>query len=78
VARLDQVRSGSVFDGMLAYALLEAYGVTGDPAHLAGARVVLDELEAIPPPSVSSMAASWRQWASPASTPAPGIRIARR
>jgi hypothetical protein len=48
VARLDQVRSGSVFDGMLAYALLEAYGVTGDPAHLAAARVVLDELEAIP------------------------------
>jgi hypothetical protein len=48
VARLDQVRSGSVFDGMLAYALLEAYDVTGDPAHLAAARVVLDELEAIP------------------------------
>jgi hypothetical protein len=48
VARLDQVRSGSVFDGMLAYALLEAHGVTGDPRHLAAARVVLDELEAMP------------------------------
>ena len=48
VARLDQVRSGSVFDGMLAYALLEAYGVTGDARHLAAARVVLDELEAMP------------------------------
>ena len=48
VARLDQVRSGSVFDGMLAYALLEAYGVTGDPRHLAASRVVLDELEAMP------------------------------
>ena len=48
VARLDQVRSGSVFDGMTAYALLEAYGVTGDPRHLAAARVVLDELEAMP------------------------------
>ena len=48
VARLDQVRSGSVFDGMTAYALLEAYGVTGDARHLAAARVVLDELEAMP------------------------------
>jgi len=48
VARLDQVRSGSVFDGMLAYTLLEAHGVTNDPRHLAAARVVLDELEAMP------------------------------
>jgi hypothetical protein len=49
VARLDFVRSGSVFDGMLGDALLQAYEVTNDPRHLAAARSVLAELEAIPP-----------------------------
>jgi hypothetical protein len=47
VDRLDLVRSGGVFDGMLAYSLLEAYEFTGDPRHLAGARAILDELRAL-------------------------------
>ncbi len=48
VDRLELVRSGSVFDGMLAYSLLEAYDVTGDPGHLAAAESILDELDALP------------------------------
>jgi hypothetical protein len=47
-ARFDIVRSGTVFDGMLGYAFLEAYEVTGDARDLEyGARVVA-ELEGIP------------------------------
>ena len=47
VDRLDLVRSGGVFDGMLAYSLLEAYEFTGDPRHLAGARSILEELRGL-------------------------------
>jgi hypothetical protein len=47
-ARFDIVRSGTVFDGMLGYAFLEAYEVTGNARDLEyGARVVA-ELEGIP------------------------------
>lgn len=46
--RFDIVRSGTVFDGMLGYAFLEAYEVTGNARDLEyGARVVA-ELEGIP------------------------------
>jgi hypothetical protein len=35
VARLDEIRTHSAFDGMLGYALLAAYAATGDPAYKA-------------------------------------------
>ena len=47
IDRLELVRSGGVFDGMLGYALLEAYDATGDPRHLAAGKSIVDELKGI-------------------------------
>jgi hypothetical protein len=48
IAHLDQVRSHTPFDGMLGYSLLAAYEVTHEARHLAAARLVVDEMLAIP------------------------------
>jgi hypothetical protein len=48
VAKLDSVRSGTPFDGMLAYSLLQAFEQSGDSSFLAAGRTVVEELEAIP------------------------------
>ncbi len=45
---LAEVRSHTPFDGMLGYCLLAAWDVTRDPRHLAAARLVVDEMLAIP------------------------------
>jgi hypothetical protein len=44
VAHFDEVRSGTAFDGMLGYALLGAYEVTGNRAYLTKALVIVDQL----------------------------------
>ncbi len=46
--RFVEVRSGTVFDGMLGYAMLKAYETVGDPRYLAAAEDVIAELRAIP------------------------------
>src|SRR5258706_2964323 len=48
IARLDDVRSGSVFDGMLGYALLEAYAETGERRELDAGASIAGELESLP------------------------------
>jgi len=48
IARLDQVLSGSPFDGMLGYALLQAYEMVGEPRFLESGTLIVDQLEAIP------------------------------
>lgn len=48
LARFAEVRSGTVFDGMLGYALLKAYETVGDPRYLAAAEEIIAELTAIP------------------------------
>jgi hypothetical protein len=48
LGRFAEVRSGTVFDGMLGYAMLEAYETVGDPRYLAAAEDVIAELTAIP------------------------------
>ena len=48
LSRFAQVRSGTVFDGMLGYAMLKAYETTGDPRDLTAAEDVIAELTAIP------------------------------
>src|SRR6266567_1833255 len=48
LARFDQVRSGTVFDGMLGYAFFEAFEATGDPRYFDAGQVVVTELEAQP------------------------------
>jgi hypothetical protein len=48
LGRFAEVRSGTVFDGMLGYAMLEAYETIGDPRYLAAAEEVIAELKAIP------------------------------
>ncbi|HEV2106255.1 MAG TPA: hypothetical protein VGU27_11065, partial [Candidatus Eisenbacteria bacterium] len=48
VAHLAPVRSGTPFDGMLAFCLLEAYDVTRQARYLAAGQDVVDELKAIP------------------------------
>lgn len=46
--RFQEFRSGTVFDGMLAYAMLEAFTATGDSAYLERGDEVLAELRGIP------------------------------
>ena len=48
LSRFAEVRSGTVFDGMLGYAMLKAYETTNDPRDLAAAEDVIAELTAIP------------------------------
>ncbi|HEY2955615.1 MAG TPA: T9SS type A sorting domain-containing protein [Candidatus Eisenbacteria bacterium] len=48
LARFDQVRSGTVFDGMLGYAFFEAWDATGDARYFDAARAIVVELEAQP------------------------------
>jgi flagellar hook capping protein FlgD len=48
VRNLDLSRSHTPFDGMLAYSLLVAYEVTGEPRFLDSGTIVMDELKAIP------------------------------
>ena len=48
IAHLAEVRSHTPFDGMLGYSLLAAYAATHEARHLAAARVVVDEMLAIP------------------------------
>ena len=47
-AHLLQVNSGTPFDGMLGYSLVIGFEFSGDSTHLAAARVIIDELKAIP------------------------------
>jgi len=47
LSRFTEVRSGTVFDGMLGYAMLKAYETVGDPRYLAGAEDIIAELTAI-------------------------------
>jgi len=47
LARFDQVRSGSVFDGMLGYCFFEAFEVTGDSRYFDAGQAVIAELEGI-------------------------------
>ncbi len=47
LSRFAEVRSGTVFDGMLGYAMLKAYETVGDPRYFAGAEDVIAELTAI-------------------------------
>ena len=42
VARLDEIRTYSAFDGMLGYALLAAYAATGDPAYKAPVEAIAE------------------------------------
>src|SRR5207247_1940698 len=48
LARFDQVRSGTVFDGMLGYAFFEAFEATGDARYFDAGQVVVTQLEAQP------------------------------
>ena len=48
LARFAEVRSGTVFDGMLGYAFFKAYETVGDPRYLAAGEEVIAELTAIP------------------------------
>ena len=48
LGRLDQVRSYSPFDGMLAYGLLGAYEITHEPRFLAAGSSMMTDLLAIP------------------------------
>jgi len=48
IEHLAEVRSGTPFDGMLGYCLLDAYAVTHEQRHLDAARDVMNELLAIP------------------------------
>jgi hypothetical protein len=48
LARLDQVRSHSPFDGMLAYSLLGAYEITHERRFLDAGSLMMNELLAIP------------------------------
>lgn len=47
-SRLDSVRSGTPFDGMLGYALVEAWLQTRDSVTFAAASIMMDELLALP------------------------------
>jgi len=47
LARFDQVRSGTVFDGMLGYCFFEAFEVTGDSRYFEAGQAVIAELEGI-------------------------------
>ena len=47
LARFDQVRSGTVFDGMLGYCFFEAFEVTGDARYFDAGQAVIAELEGI-------------------------------
>ena len=47
LGRFAEVRSGTVFDGMLGYAMLKAYETIGDPRYLTAAEDVIAELTAI-------------------------------
>ena len=47
-AHLLQVNSNSPFDGMLAYSLVLGFEFSRDSTHLVAARVIIDELKAIP------------------------------
>ena len=47
-ARLDSVRSGSPFDGMLGYSLLQAFEQSGDSTFYAAGKIVIDEVKSIP------------------------------
>jgi flagellar hook capping protein FlgD len=47
LARFDQVRSSTVFDGMLGYCFFEAFDVTGDTRYFDAGRAVIAELESI-------------------------------
>ena len=49
LARFDQVRSGTVFDGMLGYCFFEAFEATGDSAYFNAGRAVVAELVSIAP-----------------------------
>jgi hypothetical protein len=46
--RFESVRSGTVFDGMLGYAMVKAYETTHDLRYLDHATTIVNELEAIP------------------------------
>lgn len=48
LGRLEEIRSRTPFDGMLAYALLSAYETTGETRFLAAGREVTDDVLAIP------------------------------
>jgi hypothetical protein len=48
LSRLDSIRSNSPFDGMLAYSLLGAYEIVGDPRYLAAGTDVTNDMLAIP------------------------------
>lgn len=48
IGRLSEIRSHTPFDGMLAYSLLGAYDVTGEPRFLAHGTAIVEELLAIP------------------------------
>ena len=48
IAHLAEVRSHTPFDGMLGYSLLAAYAATHEARQLAAARLVVDEMLAIP------------------------------
>jgi len=47
LARFEQVRSGTVFDGMLGYCFFEAFEVTGDSRYFDAGQAVIAELEGI-------------------------------
>jgi hypothetical protein len=47
-SRLDSVRSGTPFDGMLGYALLQAFERSGDSSFLDAGGLVVAEMKAIP------------------------------
>ncbi len=48
LAHFDEIRSFTSFDGMLGYALLEAYDVTRDPRHFDHGRIVAQQLRSLP------------------------------
>jgi hypothetical protein len=50
ISRLDSIRSGSPFDGMLAYSLLGAYEITREQRFLDAGSSMIDEVLAIPTP----------------------------
>ena len=49
LARYNQVRSGTVFDGMLGYCFFEAFEATGDSAYFNAGQAVVTELVSIAP-----------------------------
>jgi hypothetical protein len=48
IGRLSEIRANAPFDGMLAYALLGAYEITGEPRFLDAGAAVTNDLLAIP------------------------------